>query len=329
MNRYNNVKINQLSLKQSELKVEQSRNNINIQIMQAYLSILMNSERLEYQQDVLKTSQEQVNEGELQYKVGQILESDYNLLKANFTSATFDVENTKITIDNELLTLKNLLGLPASTKLEIVKPEFDAEQASLAMPTLETAVEKALAYLPELKSSQADVDMANYDVKLAKSDYSPSLSISAGVSTGYTNFDEAWGTQVSNNLGENVGLNLSVPIYNRGGTRSKVKQNKIRLQQAQIENEQLKLEITNEIERKYLAAAQSYNTYKSSEALEKAYKDSYNVYNEKFKAGSITTVDLLQQQNNYLNALNQYLQNKYSFIMNRKILDVYMGVPLK
>ena len=329
LNRYNNVKINQLSLKQSELKVEQSRNNINIQIMQAYLSILMNSERLEYQQDVLKTSQEQVNEGELQYKVGQILESDYNLLKANFTSATFDVENTKITIDNELLTLKNLLGLPASTKFEIVKPEFDAEQASLAMPTLETAVEKALAYLPELKSSQADVDMANYDVKLAKSDYSPSLSISAGVSTGYTNFDEAWGTQVSNNLGENVGLNLSVPIYNRGGTRSKVKQNKIRLQQAQIENEQLKLEITNEIERKYLAAAQSYNTYKSSEALEKAYKDSYNVYNEKFKAGSITTVDLLQQQNNYLNALNQYLQNKYSFIMNRKILDVYMGVPLK
>lgn len=326
---HNNIKINELSLRQSELQMEQSANNVNIKIMQSYLSILMNTERLAYQQDVLKTSQEQVKEGELQYKVGQILESDYNLLKANLTGATYDVENTKITIDNELLTLKNLLGLPSSTKLEIVKPDLDADNESLTMPTLETAVEKSLAYLPELKSSEADVEMAKYDVKVSKSSYSPTLSLSAGVSTGYTNFDESWGTQVSNNLGENVGLNLSVPIYNRSSTRSKVKQSQIRLQQAEIENEQLKLDITSEIEQKYLTAAQSFNTYKSSEALEKAYKDSYAVYNEKFKAGAITTVDLLQQQNNYLNALNQYLQNKYSYLLNRKILDVYMGVPLK
>lgn len=328
-NTHNNVKINELSLKQSELQEVQSRNSMNIRIMQSYLTILMNTERLIYQQEVVKTSQEQVKEGELQYKVGQMLESDYNLLKANLTGATYDVENTKITIDNELLTLKNLLGLPASTKLEIKKPDLDADNESLTMPTLETAVEKALAYLPELKSSDADVDMAKYDVKVAKSNYSPTLSLSAGVSTGYTNFDESWGTQVSNNLGENVGLNLSVPIYNRSGTRSKVKQSKIRLQQAEIENEQLKLDITSEIEQKYLSVAQSFNTYKSSEALEKAYKDSYAVYNEKFKVGAITTVDLLQQQNNYLNALNQYLQNKYSYLLNRKILDVYMGVPLK
>ena len=326
---HNNIKINELSLRQSELQMEQSANNVNIKIMQSYLSILMNTERLAYQQDVLKTSQEQVKEGELQYKVGQILESDYNLLKANLTGATYDVENTKITIDNELLTLKNLLGLPPSTKLEIVKPDLDADNESLTMPTLETAVEKSLAYLPELKSSEADVEMAKYDVKVSKSSYSPTLSLSAGVSTGYTNFDESWGTQVSNNLGENVGLNLSVPIYNRSSTRSKVKQSQIRLQQAEIENEQLKLDITSEIEQKYLTAAQSFNTYKSSEALEKAYKDSYAVYNEKFKAGAITTVDLLQQQNNYLNALNQYLQNKYSYLLNRKILDVYMGIPLK
>jgi len=36
-------------------------------------------------------------------------------------------------------------------------------------------------------------------------------------------------------------------------------------------------------------------------------------------------VELLQQQNNYLNALNSYIQNKYSLLMKRKILDIYMG----
>jgi outer membrane protein TolC len=44
-----------------------------------------------------------------------------------------------------------------------------------------------------------------------------------------------------------------------------------------------------------------------------------------FNYGKITTVDLLQQQNNYLNALNTYIQNKYSLVLQRKVLDVYMG----
>ncbi|MBQ6269415.1 MAG: TolC family protein, partial [Bacteroidetes bacterium] len=51
--------------------------------------------------------------------------------------------------------------------------------------------------------------------------------------------------------------------------------------------------------------------------------------NEKFKVGSITAVELLQQQVNYLNYLNDFLQNKYSFLLNRKLLDVYMGIPIK
>ena len=36
-------------------------------------------------------------------------------------------------------------------------------------------------------------------------------------------------------------------------------------------------------------------------------------------------MELLQQQNNYLNTLNAYIQNKYSLLMQRKILDIYMG----
>jgi hypothetical protein len=33
----------------------------------------------------------------------------------------------------------------------------------------------------------------------------------------------------------------------------------------------------------------------------------------------------LQQQNNYINVLNDYIQSKYGFMLKRKVLDVYMG----
>ena len=75
----------------------------------------------------------------------------------------------------------------------------------------------------------------------------------------------------------------------------------------------------------YRNVVSAYNAYKVSQAKENAYSKSFNAYNVQYQYGSITTVELLQQQNNYLNALNSYIQNKYSLVMKRKILDVYMG----
>ena len=47
-----------------------------------------------------------------------------------------------------------------------------------------------------------------------------------------------------------------------------------------------------------------------------------------FQLGAITAVDLLQQQTNYLNILNNYMQNKYNFLLQKKVLDVYTGQPI-
>ena len=56
--------------------------------------------------------------------------------------------------------------------------------------------------------------------------------------------------------------------------------------------------------------------------------DNYQTYNQKFQLGAITAVDLLQQQTNYLNILNNYMQNKYNFLLQKKVLDVYTGQPV-
>jgi hypothetical protein len=42
----------------------------------------------------------------------------------------------------------------------------------------------------------------------------------------------------------------------------------------------------------------------------------------------VTAVDLIQQQTNFLDKLNDFMEAKYSYVLKRKILDVYMGVPV-
>jgi outer membrane protein len=124
---------------------------------------------------------------------------------------------------------------------------------------------------------------------------------------------------------ESLGVSMSIPIYSRGQTKANVKKSRIALEQAQLDYEQSALTVRQTVVQAYRNVVSAYNSYKVAQVKEEAYSKSFNAYNMQYQYGNITTVELLQQQNNYLNVLNTYLQNKYSLLMERKILDIYMG----
>lgn len=107
----NKIKQNKLNVEQSQLSLESSKNNIRVAVIQAFLAIMMNEELLGYQQQVLTASREQMEQGWQQLDVGQILESDYKMLQAQYTSDLYNIENTKNNIQANYLTLKNLLSM--------------------------------------------------------------------------------------------------------------------------------------------------------------------------------------------------------------------------
>lgn len=333
LSNYNAIKQSKLQVEQSGLELEQNKNSVKISIIQAFLNIMMNEDMLEYQQKVVKSSQEQMEQGEQQFKVGKILESEYKMLQAQYTSDRFNIENTKIKIQNNYLTLKNLLAIDPATEITIVRPDSATLFKSLEIPEMQEMMSRSMNYLPELKIKENAITDAEYSVKLQKANYYPSLSLNAGISTGYNNTNLAtnvgWGTQLWHGLGENVGLNLSIPIYQRSTVRHNVQQAQLRVQQAELSQKETEHQISRELQQYYMDVLSAQNDYLVAEAQKDAYEANYNTYNFKFKYGSVTAVDLIQQQTNYLNQLNKYMQAKYSFVLERKILDVMMGIPVK
>lgn len=321
----NTIEQNKLSMEQSSYQTKQYENELAIQILQAFLNVLGNEELLNYQRTVLKSSEEQLNQGKAQYEVGTLLESDYLLLEAQFASDKSNIVDTEISRANSLLTLKSLLSMDPEVNLDIVYPDTNAIEYMTMIPEQDYVMERAMNTLPDLKISQYNVDLANVDVKIAKSGYLPTLSLSGGISTGHSKDFRNWGTQVANNLGENIGLTLSIPIFDKGKTKSRVNQSRIALQQAEYNKTQTDLNIRQTIIQEYQDVVSALNRYNSNSVKESAYSKTFEVYGEMFNAGSITAVELLQQQNNYISALNDYIQSKYSFMLRRKILDVYMG----
>lgn len=333
LSNYNKIQQSKLNVEQSQLSLESSKNQIRISVIQAFLSIMMNEELLAYQQQVLAASKEQMEQGKQQFDVGQILESDYKMLQAQYTSDLYNIENLRHTIQSNYLTLKNLLSIDPSKQIAITPPDSATLFKNLELPTLQELIDRSTNYLPELKMSKNEITSAEYDVKIQKANFYPTLSASAGISTGYngsnlTAPNTGWGTQLWHGLGENIGLSLNIPIYQRSSVRNSVKLAEYRAEQVELQNKETVYKVNQELQQNYLDVAKAQNEYISAEAKADAYLANYKTYSLRFKYGSVTAVDLIQQQTNFLNQLYQLMQSKYSYVLQRKILDVYMGIPV-
>jgi outer membrane protein len=317
---------NQLNVERNEVQLERYDNQLAVQILQKFLTVIGNQELLNYQSEVLNTSREQLKQGQSRYKVGSILESDLLLLEAQYYSDSNNIIDTQVGIENGLLDLKVLLSMDPTDDLQIVSPNTDnLDGLRESLPTEEQALDLAMQTMPDLRISDYDIRIAEKSVDLARGNYFPTISANANVGMGVLSFDSDGNKKWYNTPSESAGISMSIPIYSRGQTRTNVKKSRIALEQAQLDYEQTQLQVRQTVVEAYRDVVQAFNTYKVSQVREEAYGKSFNAYNIQFQYGTITTVELLQQQNAYLNVLNTYIQNKYSLVMKRKILDVYMG----
>lgn len=321
------IKQEQLYCEQSALEIQRYDDDLSIQILQSFLTILGNQELLNYQKSVLNSSREAMKQGKRKYEVGAILESDYLLLAAQYASDTNNIVDTQMEIESNLINLKVLLSMNPMQELEIVSPDTAIINTLSSFPSLEESVAQSLEYSPNLKISNYNIEIAKQSLRIAKSSYYPTVNLSAGVNTGHQNYKNI-GEQLANQLSEQIGVSVSIPIYNRGASKLRVHQSEIALEQQQLSYEQDMLSVRQNIVQEYQNMISSYNKYNVSKQTKDAYLKSFEAYNVQFQYGSITAVELLQQQNSYLNALNNFIQNKYSFILQRKILDVYMGLGI-
>ncbi|MDR1864932.1 MAG: TolC family protein [Bacteroidales bacterium] len=322
------IEQSKLQKEQSSFQTLQYKNDLTVKILQAFLTALGNEELLKYQEAVAKASEEQMKQGEEQFRYGKILESDYLLLEAQYANDKNNVTDTKISRDNSLLTLKSLLSMPSSEHLQIISPDTASVQTMALLPTVEDVLESGMQTLPDLKISQYNIDISKVGLQMSKAGYLPTVSLNGSIGTGHSDFS-GFGSQLSNRFNRQIGVSVSMPIFDNSRNKSKVRQSQIALQQAELDKKQTELDMEQTLVTEHQTLVSAYNKYRTTQIRQNACSKTFDVYRAQFGAGAITAVDLLQQQNNYISALNDYIQSKYEFILKRKIIDVYMGVEIK
>ena len=137
------------------------------------------------------------------------------------------------------------------------------------------------------------------------------------------------GDQFNNNFGQQIGISLSVPIFNGWQAKANYQRSRISIRnveyQKNLDNENLK----QNIYQAYNAAIVAMEKFTSSlKAVETAQK-SYDFAKKRYEIGMLTTLELVTNQNNLFRAKLQYVVNQFDYVFKMKVLEFYKGQGLK
>jgi outer membrane protein len=327
--RTNTIKQNEIRQTVNDLTVEQSENDIRIAIIQAYMQVL-------YAMEAIRTNENTVEVSKLQYerasellKAGSISRVDLSQIESQYSTDRYRLVVSQASLENYRLQLKQLLELDVTEEIAIGVPDLTLDMILTSLSDKQTIYQTALQVMPEAKSSQLNMDIANLEIKKAEAGYLPSLSLNANIGTGYgSGVGSNFGTQMWNRTNESVSLSLSIPIFSNRSNKTAVNKAVLASVTSELEWQNTQKQILRTVEVLYLDATSSQNQYMAAVEQVKFSEETFALIEEQFFLGMKNTLELLTAKNNLLNAQQELLQTKYMAVMNIQLLNIYQDMPI-
>ncbi len=331
----NTIQQRELQRQSAGLSVQESVNNITLLITQAYLDILLSKENLKYITDLVSTSEARVKQGQQFYDAGTIAKNDLLQLQAQLASDKYLLVQTQNAIRQNVLSLKQILQLPVDTTFDIVTPDSALVIPAPVLMPLQEVQQAALRDFPEIKIGKLGVDIASLDIAQARAGFKPTLTASGSMGSGYSDvitnsiFPKTnYFKQTGNNFYQRLGMTLSVPIFSNRSNKANLEKANIAFKEANLNWQNDQLVLSQAVEQAYLNASNSMQSYAAAQEQLQATAESYRISNEQFKLGASNIYDLLQQRNQYVQAVQAYTQAKYTAVLQQKIYEFYLGKPV-
>ena len=326
----NRIKLSQLNLKATMADLEKAKNDIRMQVAAAYVDIL-------YDIEIVNVAKRQIEIDSLQLvRLGIMLEnSKASEAEVSQQRATLAQDQlTYVQADNSyriaILTLTQLLELPSPDGFSVVVPEVDIEHTLLSTPDEIYAL--AVATKPEIQAEQYRLQGTENSIKIAKSGFYPTLSLSAGLGTNYYKTSgyntDSFTKQLKNNFSQYIGLSLNIPIFNRFETRNNIRSAMISQHTQQLQLDMAKKTLYKDIQQVYYNALAARSKYESSNVAMKSSEDAFKLMSAKYENGKANITEFNEAKNNYLKSQSDCVQAKFEYIYRIKTLDFYKGSEL-
>ena len=326
----NTIKLDRLAEQEAELSSRETANSIQERIAQIFSQILYLDESVKVNEQMLETSKKNEERGHEMLNVGKMSKADLAQLSAQRANDEYSIVEAKTQLMNYKLQMKQLLEITDETEFDVAVPEIGDEMILAAIPALQTVYEEALLSRPEIERSQLAVKGSEVSVSIAKAGWMPNVSVTGGVTTSTNSLSgTGWGSQFKSNVNTQLGLGVSMPIYDGRSTKTAVNKAKIQQLQARLDLQDLQKTLYSDIQGYWINAVNNQEKYKAAKSSVESAQQSYDLLSEQFRLGLKNIVELLAGKDNLLNAQQNQLQSKYLTLYNQQMLAFYQGGEIK
>ncbi len=309
--------------RQQQLAGDDVVKSLKLGILQAYLNIMYAEEAVKIAEQTLEVGDSQTARAQRLMESGRTSKVDYAQIESQRAQDSYNLVQAKSNYESAVMSLKKILELGFTYNLEIEDVTFPDRAVLADLPAKEQVYDLATAWLPGLKSNELSKDIYANDVKIAKAGNLPSVSLSGGIGTGYTGRGSAWASQMGKNFNENIGVNVSIPIFDGNSTKRAVAKAKLAELEYDLTKKNLLDNLSQTIEGLYVDAANAKAKYISGISQLEATQLTSDLVNRQFELGLVNPLELLTAHNNLLNAQLELLQSKYMAILANKTISYY------
>jgi outer membrane protein TolC len=241
-----------------------------------------------------------------QEQAGQVARADVIKSEIQFRQQQQALREAALALDNARLALAVIVFPEFTENFSVV----DDMATAPGLPPFADVRAMAERGNPELRAANAALEAAGHDVQAAKNAILPSLAVEGvyGIEANEFALHSVYVAQpelgVVPNLGYMVSVNLSVPLWDWGGLRSKVRQSEVRQRQSRIHLSQTQRQLVSNLYSTYNEALTARTAVTDLRQVADLAAESLRLTTLRYQAGESTALEIVDAQNTLVQARN-------------------------
>lgn len=304
----------------SEATLERDLQALAVRVAQAYFELLLANDQIalvDTQQRAFKTQLDAANKA---FGAGSGTRTDIDEVQARLDMSEAQALEAR---QHRQLAHRQLQAMIGES-FDSIAP-LDVRRLDLRAPQpddLNHWLALAEDHNPEIKTAQAQLEAARLEVDKARAGHRPTLDAFAEWSRSDSDNINRIGSRYTT---KTVGLQLLVPLFSGGGVNSVVRQALAEEQRAAQTLEALRRDLANRLYTEFAGVTGGVLRVRALEQAVRSAEQMVRSNRRSFQAGSRTTIDILDAEQQQMSALRDLAQARYVYLMSRVRLWVLAG----
>lgn len=280
----NTLKASRVACLRQRKSGQERQDKISLEVIKAFYNVAYCKAMAVQMEEQLRRDSTHLAATKMEEELGTKSGADVAELAALVASDEFELTNQRNILQKALLSLKAVMGMdPETQPFEIVELPY---QPGPPVPKH-----------PRLEEAELSLTESRHLLNVAKGGFYPSLSFNAGISTSYYRLlgegsFPSFSSQWSNNMGQYIGVSLSIPLSQGVTNINKVKIAKINLLEAEANLDRVRLDLQKEITEAELDLEGAIRDLEAAQRLVEAEQLAYNATRRKYELGTSSAIDL-------------------------------------